>query len=324
MSFLKSIDSINVQIHPWQAACLETIDRLIAPYFFYPEFYGLYIYGPPGRGKTFLIDLVDSYEAVQSYRYHFFSLCSALQDQLNTHDDQDFTKFFAQISSKAIVLIDEVIIEDIADAMLFARWFKKLQQKKIRIIMTSNIAIDNLYLGGLKRDAFIPTISQMNQYCQRYKLESEFDLRTQHSSTHKIFYPIEQRKEAVSLVNCPLEHKEIKLGTARDLSVYAQNATSLAVDSRCLFSHEAGKFDYKYLTTQFHNLILCEMHLFLWNDPTWCKRMVAFIDYAFDHQTKLYFHGLESYQQLQQNFGSYSWPDRTLSRFNQICSKSWH
>lgn len=324
MSFINSLKNTNPDLlHPWQEPCLERIEKVIQNYWFYPKHTGLYIYGPPGRGKTFLIDLIDKYEHVPTTRLHFFSLCQRLQDLLNQHNDQRFNEFFQTLERKTILLIDEVIIEDIADAMLFARWFKIIQEKKIRIIMTSNIAIKSLYLGGLKRDAFLPTIDLMNQYCSSYKLESKHDLRAGRLETKTIFFDIDQKEQLLSLFHHKSSMDSIKLGTHRHLEIIKAYDKVLIVSSLSLFSHEAGKFDYKYLTVEFNQIILCDLHLFQFHDPCWCKRVVSFIDFVFDHQTRLIFHGVSNYNHLQSFLGKYNWPDRTLSRISQICSQSW-
>ena len=324
MSFTKKLKEKNPNLlYSWQEPCIELIDEITQPYWFYPKSTGLYIYGPPGRGKTFLIDLLSTYERVDTIRLHFFSLCQKLQDLLNAYNDQNFDGFFKTLKAKTILLIDEVIIEDIADAMLFSRWFKLVQEKNLRIIMTSNIAVDNLYLGGLKRDAFLPTIDLMKKYCKSYKLESEKDLRKGRVETSTIFFNISQKEHLLSLFQCEHAKHSIELGTQRYLDVISAYDKNLIVLATSLFTHEAGKFDYKYLTVQFNQIALCDMHLFLFHDARWCKRFVTFIDFVFDHQTRLIFHGISSYSNLQSFLKDYHWPDRTLSRISQICSQSW-
>lgn len=324
MSFSKYLQKkTDCYLESWQQECLPYLDKLTASYIFFPHLKGLYLYGPPGRGKTFLMDRVADYLPERTLRLHFFSLCALLQEYLNERHDIHFEYFFAEQCRGKILLIDELIIEDIADAMLFQRWFDKVQSRGHVLLITSNIAPDNLYLGGLKRDAFMPTIKSLKNTLTIFKLDSPVDLRGAFSQTNCVFYSIGQREQALENLGQCEEAREITLGTSRHLSIIRLSKTGFAVDVRNFFSQEAGKFDYQYLTCHYSTIVLCELHLFLWQDSSWCKRMVSFIDYCFDHQTKVYFHGISSYDDLRSALCHYLWPERTLSRFKQISSEHW-
>ena len=325
MSFSSFIKKNIQTLEPWQEEALVHLDNLTKNYFFSPYLSGLYLYGPPGRGKTFLINHVAQYLPEKTVRFHFFSLCAVLQEYSHEKQDHQFELFIKDYCHRKILLLDEVLIEDIADAMIFARLFKVLIEKKIQCLMTSNIAIDNLYLGGLKRDAFLPTIAFMKNYLVSYKLDSHVDLRKNHQQTHKVFFPPEKKDELLSFIPTPDLEKSLSLGTSRQLQILAQNQDQkiLALSSEVLFSYQAGKFDYKYITLNFRTLLLFDLDKFCWTDKSWCTRMVAFIDFCFDHQTKIFFHGLSSYGELQACLGHVIWPDRTLSRLHQISSENW-
>ena len=144
--FFSSRKKITIEnLYPWQKACLEKIEEFLQPYYFSPAFYGLYLYGPPGRGKTYLMDTLAQHDS-SCHRLHFFSLCAHLQEMLHQGKNQHFDSFFNDVSRRDFLLIDEIIIEDIADAMLFAQWFDQVQKRKIRLLMTSNIECVN-HLG---------------------------------------------------------------------------------------------------------------------------------------------------------------------------------
>lgn len=325
MSFSSYLKKNVESLESWQEQSLAHLDHLTRSYFFSPYLNGLYLYGPPGRGKTFLMNAVADYLPNRTVRFHFFSLCSILQEYSHQKQDHQFKLFLKDYCKGKILLIDEILIEDIADAMIFSRLFKLLIEEKIQCLMTSNISMDNLYLGGLKRDAFLPTIALMKEYLQAYKLDSDIDLRKNHQHSQKVFFAPEEKEELLKLIDNPDPIKKIQLGTARYLEIIAQNLDqkNLALSAQLLFSQEAGKFDYKFLTLNYRLLLLCDLHLFKWKDKSWCTRFVSFIDFCFDHQTKIIFHGVKSYDQLQDFLGYVSWPDRTLSRLHQMSSESW-
>lgn len=316
-------DTTPAHCYRWQEPTVALLKKLFSSFWFSPHLQGLYLYGPPGRGKTYLVDTVAAQSNTPVVRHHFFSLCALLQEGLHLRQEQCFEEFFQGDHKKTVYIIDELIIEDITDAMIFSRWLDILTKKRLRLIITSNLSPESLYLGGLKRDHFLKTIDIIKKYCHSMKLDQGEDLRSGRKESPQVFFPLEQKAQALALIKDPFDQKILSLGTSRHLVTYAYNAQSLAINATNLFSDKAGKFDYRYLTTQFRVCLLCHLELFEWSNATLCKRFIAFIDYAFDHQVKIYFHGLKSLEDLKHCLSFYPWPERTYSRLMQISSQSW-
>ena len=145
---------------------------------------GLYIYGGVGRGKTMLMDLFyTSLASGTARRLHFHDFMVMAHDEMNNarlKGADDLVSHAAATLAKGpkILCFDEMEVRDIADAMILKRLFEGLIQAGVTVIATSNRHPDELYLGGLHRDRFVPFIDQLKQVCEVQEIEDGQDWRT--------------------------------------------------------------------------------------------------------------------------------------------------
>ena len=72
--------------------------------------------------------------------------------------------FVKDLKSKALLIyFDEFQVTNIVDAMILGKLFDKIFNENIKIIVTSNIKISDLYKDGLQRDQFKPFIEIMKK-----------------------------------------------------------------------------------------------------------------------------------------------------------------
>ncbi len=160
-----------------------------------PRVYGLYLWGPPGRGKSMMMDLFFKHAHVESKRrVHFHAFMSEVHHLIRkwresdaktrksvfgTHKGDDPIPPVAKLIAKRSQLLcfDELQVTDIADAMILGRLFEALFTHKVVLVATSNRAPDELYKNGLNRDLFQPFIDMIKARCTVCEIAGPRDFR---------------------------------------------------------------------------------------------------------------------------------------------------
>ena len=90
-----------------------------------------------------------------------------------------------------LIYFDEFQVTNIVDAMILGNLFKKIFDKNIKVLFSSNIKINDLYKDGLQRDQFLPFIKILKRKCFQEKLIIEEDYRKSRSDKNqRLFYPL--------------------------------------------------------------------------------------------------------------------------------------
>lgn len=142
---------------------------------------GLYLYGPVGGGKTFLMDLF--YQALpeaNKARYHFHYFMQQIDLALRQRQGQrnPVEKIASGIAKGVKILcLDEFFVQDVTQASVLCLLLKALFKRGICLIVTSNVKPDDLYLTGVNRARFLPAIALIHHYCDSVELRSLADYR---------------------------------------------------------------------------------------------------------------------------------------------------
>jgi cell division protein ZapE len=144
---------------------------------------GLYLCGPVGRGKSMLMDLFFSVAPCQRKRrvhFHAFMLDAheRVECERRARSREPIAKVAADIAGEATLLcLDELQVDDIADAMILERLFAALFEAGVVVIATSNQSPDELYEHGLHRDRLLSLIELFKQRLYVLHLDNGRDYR---------------------------------------------------------------------------------------------------------------------------------------------------
>lgn len=142
---------------------------------------GLYLWGGVGRGKTRLCDLFfDGLAFDDRVRLHFHSFMRRVHDELRALGEvEDPLERIAEdwATRARLLLLDEMHVNDITDAMLLGGLLGALYRRGVTLVTTSNVAPDGLYRDGLQRARFLPAIAQMKRHCEVLEMPDGEDYR---------------------------------------------------------------------------------------------------------------------------------------------------
>ena len=151
---------------------------------------GVYMYGGPGCGKTFCMDLayacLPGKEGVHKRREHFHSFMLATHHALHKLGKaggdaaaRDTVALHAADIARhcAVLCLDEFQVTDVADAMIIRRLLDQLWARGVTLVTTSNRVPDELYKNGLNRVQFVPCIEAIKARCVVHPMKSERDYR---------------------------------------------------------------------------------------------------------------------------------------------------
>ncbi len=159
---------------------------------------GFYLYGDVGVGKTMILNFFFDQIKEKKLRLHFNEFMLSFHDFVHERKDQKeenvINLFVKDLKLKAsLIYFDEFQVTNIVDAMILGRLFENIFKENIKVILTSNIKISELYMDGLQRDQFKPFIKIMEEKSIEHKLEIEDDYRkSKDNQKQRYFFPLNQ------------------------------------------------------------------------------------------------------------------------------------
>ena len=207
--FLNHCKKNNLEINPNQINLIEELDNFYNLNFnksFFKKIFstkdiniGFYLQGDVGVGKTMILNFFYENLKFSKQRLHFNEFMISFHDFVfknkgNNHENI-IDKFVNKLSKKyQLIYFDEFQVTNIADAMILGNLFKKIFDKNIKILFSSNIKINDLYKDGLQRDQFLPFIKIIKNKCYQKNLIIEEDYRkSQNKRNERFFYPLNEK-----------------------------------------------------------------------------------------------------------------------------------
>ncbi len=141
---------------------------------------GVYLWGPVGRGKTWLMDLFVGCVQVPVRRQHFHHFMRWVHKRLfQLNGTADPLQALASSLGEEIRVLcfDELFVADIGDAIILGRLFQALFAHGVMIVATSNQPPGQLYADGFNRERFLPAIEAIEQHMEIVEVDGGSDHR---------------------------------------------------------------------------------------------------------------------------------------------------
>ena len=157
---------------------------------------GFYLYGGVGVGKTMILDFFYDLISKKKLRLHFnefmLNFHNFVHENKNKGNENIVNLFVKNLKSKvSIIYFDEFQVTNIVDAMILGQLFNNMFNENIKIIITSNTMISELYKDGLQRDQFKPFIEIMKQKTFEHELVIDDDYRkSKENQNNRYFFPL--------------------------------------------------------------------------------------------------------------------------------------
>ena len=311
-----------------------------------PEVRGLYLWGPPGRGKSLLMDMFCRCAPDPKTRAHFHVFMARVHGlirQWREGDARARKAVFGQskgddpirpvaelIASEARLLcFDELQVTDIGDAMILGRLFEALFENKVVLVVTSNRAPDQLYLNGINRQLFLPFIDMLSDRCAVMSLSGSRDWRLDRLMGEPVWHADDRPgREAFESLWSELKGEQDEAPTA--LTVQGRTVVIDRTDgglARATFDQLCGTAlgaqDYLAIAARFHTLFLEGVPVLGPDNHQEARRFVTLIDALYEAGTRLVVLAEAAPGALHpKGVGAFEF-ERTASRLNEMSGADW-
>ena len=168
-----------------------------------PNVKGVYLYGPVGRGKTWLMDSFFNSLTVPAKRQHFHHFMRWVHQRLFqlTGRENPLNVLASELTNEVDVLcFDEFFVSDIGDAILLSGLVQAFFEQGLVLVATSNQPPDKLYEDGFNRDRLLPAIAALEQHMQVLSVDGGQDHRS-HPGDRQIRFWVKQSGALVEQFN---------------------------------------------------------------------------------------------------------------------------
>jgi len=285
---------------------------------------GMYIHGPVGVGKSFLMDLFyasvnapddkhscnqnsHSHPKITKRRVHFHEFMLDVHHRIFVYKQKyprnDALPIIAQQLAQEAQLLcfDEFQVTDVADAMILKRLFLLLMDLNVVVVATSNRSPETLYEGGINRSLFLPFIDMLKGTSDIISMEnSQTDYRRETRASGQSYFW--SNKDADSNANNSIQAQLEDIfganasGTEGEVIsvLFGRTVQVTRINERCawfnfseLCYQPLGAADYISLCNRFPVIILDCVPQLDANHLNEARRFVTLIDACYEARTRL-------------------------------------
>ena len=286
-----------------------------------------YLYGEVGVGKTMLLNFAFDRLKIRKQRQHFNEFMINFHNfRHEKKDDNTLTAFVKELKKKYdLIYLDEFQVTNIVDAMILGKLFEIIFEEKIKIIITTNTKLNDLYKDGLQRDQFLPFISIIENFSIQRELQIKDDYRTKNNKKlNQIFFPLNEKtsfrlnqkfREFTRNIN-----KESKTITTKGRKFVINNFYSgiTRFKFKDLCDNNLGSEDYVNIANICNHIFIEEVPKFNNENSNQQLRFITLIDIFYEKKINLTLSLEENFENLSSSNKHAEIFKRTVSRLFEM------
>ena len=269
-------------------------------------------------------------------RLHFNEFMITFHDFIFQNKNQDkkngIDSFVKDLNKKAdIIYFDEFQVTNIVDAMILGKLFQRIFEEKIKVIFSSNITIEDLYMDGLQRDQFIPFIKILKKNCTQKELLIDEDYRlSKNINLERFLSPINEHTNFVfnkffrKLTKNKKKSLKVLEIKGRNLVIKNFYERVIKFDFSELCDRNLGSEDYTSITNNCDFIFINNLPNFNEENSNQQQRFITLIDIIYEKKIPLMItsdvdlDSIESAQSVTKPF------KRTISRLYELTSINYN
>jgi cell division protein ZapE len=259
---------------------------------------GLYLWGPVGRGKTYLMDLFfDSLPFAARRRRHFHRFMYDVHAYLrqNAQTVEPLEAMAKRVAQEAHVLcFDELFVSDIADAMIIGNLLRALLRCGVTLVATSNLPPNRLYENGLQRERFLPAIELLARHMRVLEVDYGTDYRLRDLTSAGIYLrsaAADSAAQMAALFSKLAGGGETNAQTieiaGRPIAVVREAGTAVWFEFSALCQGARSQDDYIEIARAYQTVFLSNVPQMDADHDDEARRFIALIDELYDRAVKL-------------------------------------
>ena len=293
-----------------------------------------YLYGDVGVGKTMILnyffDTIDN----NKQRLHFNEFMLEFHNFVHkrkNNEENIINLFVKELKSKvSLIYFDEFQVTNIVDAMILGKLFDQIFKKKIKIILTSNIKISDLYKDGLQRDQFKPFIDIMKKNSIEHELIIEDDYRkSKDNKRQRFFSPLNKetnfKMNKLFRIITKNRNKSSKIlnikGRRLEVENYYEGISRFNFNELC--NKNLGAEDYLEIAKISKFIVIDEIPQFDDFNSNQQQRFITLIDIIYEKNILLAVSANQNLDQFKSSLSLEKQFKRTISRLYELTSKEY-
>jgi cell division protein ZapE len=287
----------------------------------------VYLWGPVGRGKSFLMDAFYlCVPLVRKRRVHFHHFMREIHRELDAvKGTEDPIAAVAARTARRyrLVCFDEFHVSDIADAMILGRFLEQAMDRGVEFVMTSNYPPDGLYPNGLQRERFLPAIEFLESRLDVVGVDNGTDYRRLKMERVEVYHisgnlePLFNELKDVEEERHPLDVE------GRTIPYRKRSGGVVWFDFDVLCGGARSYADYVDLAKRFHTVILSGVPRLSAKESDAARRFTWLVDVLYDERVKLIVSAEAPPEALFTEGESAAEFQRTVSRLHEMQSAEY-